>query len=211
MTKPPSERPNAMVDQATAAMFLGVDVTTLIRWGKEDNPPPRDAISKKYPVRELGEWTRKVQITRSNHGRPSDTSVSYPFAPPGWGPLTMPMPVKIETGADDDYVGRHPFDKAAAEVRLKTAQAIKVERENEVEAKRLVYVEDVESAWLVILERVRRRLLQLPSATAMLVMGDSDLYSVQGKLERAVRKALTDLSENWRAGTGDIEGENDDV
>lgn len=89
-------------------------------------------------------------------------------------------------------------DRNQAEARLKEAQAIKAERENDVAEGLLIPIEDVESAWQDILMRVRSRLLKMPTALATILVGDTDIHSVQTKVKDAVYEALTELSEDWR-------------
>ncbi len=93
-----------------------------------------------------------------------------------------------------------------AERRLKLAQAIKAERQNEVDAKRLLDVEVIEALWQRIVMRVRSRLLKIPTTVAPLVLGDMDAHSIQLKVKDAVHDTLTELVADWRDG----EDEHDD-
>lgn len=88
--------------------------------------------------------------------------------------------------------------RSAVETRLKLAQAIKAERENDVEAGKLIEIEGAVAAWQDILGRVRSRLLRIPYALAPLMASDSDPHSVQAKLKDAVADALSELSDDWR-------------
>ena len=201
--------PVKLLDLATVATLAGVEENTIVRYNQAGEGPPRDPETGKYPARELGEWLRKEFIKRPGRGSKPDRPL-YPHGPAGWGPLSAAKPIPRLPSLDDSDTSVSPLDKTVAEVRLKTAQAVKVERENEVEAGRLIPVDDVEAAWSTILDRVKRRLRQLPSGTAMLVLGDADLYSVQGKLQKAVDKALIELSERWQDDKADDEGEPED-
>lgn len=96
---------------------------------------------------------------------------------------------------DDTYV--------EAERRLKLAQAIKAERDNDVANGNLLAVDTVELQWQTILTRVRSRLLKLPTGLAPVVVGDTDPYSVQRKIKEAVHDALSEASEDWREGEGE--------
>ena len=200
--------PVKLLDLATAATLAGIEENTLVRYNQAGEGPPRDPETGKYPARELGEWLRKEFVKRPGRGSKPDRPL-YPHGPVGWGPVAAKSTPRLPSPGDDD-TAVSPLDKTLAEVRLKTAQAVKVERENEVEAGRLIPVDDVEAAWSSICDRVKRRLRQLPSSVAMLVLGDSDLYSVQGKLQKAVDKALIELSENWRDDAADDEGDPED-
>ncbi|MDK3074098.1 hypothetical protein QO034_13330 [Sedimentitalea sp. JM2-8] len=93
-------------------------------------------------------------------------------------------------------------DRNQAEARLKEAQAIKAERENEVAEGLLVPIEETVEGWQEILMRVRSRLLKMPTALAPLVAGDPELHSIQAKIKDAVYDALNELSENGGSDDG---------
>ena len=110
-----------------------------------------------------------------------------------WDNVSGPKTVKrAGEDADDDTTF------AAAERRLKLAQAIKVERENDIALGNLIEIDKLEPIWQRILSRVRGSLLKLPTAVAPLVVGDMDAHSIQLKIKDAVHDALTNLSEDWR-------------
>lgn len=93
-----------------------------------------------------------------------------------------------------------------AESRLKLAQAIKAERQNEIDAGELLVASDVESAWQNILSRVRSRMLGVPSKVAPLVVSKTDPFEIRTIIETHVRDALQEASDDWR----EIEGESDE-
>lgn len=84
------------------------------------------------------------------------------------------------------------------EVRLKIAQAEKIEMENAVRNGELTETAPLEAAWQAILMRVRTRLLKIPTSLAPQLAYDSDPVSVQSKLKDDINEALTELSEDWR-------------
>jgi phage terminase Nu1 subunit (DNA packaging protein) len=104
----------------------------------------------------------------------------------------------------DRQEGEETF--AEAERRLKLAQAIKVERENEVAAGNLIPIDVLEPQWQLILTRVRSRLLKMPTVLAPVVLGNTDAHAIQLIIRNAVVDALTELVDDWRTGSDD-EGE----
>ena len=99
--------------------------------------------------------------------------------------------------SDDDDTGESFTE---AERRLKLAQAIKAERQNEVDAKRLLDIELIEALWQRIVMRVRSRLLKIPTTVAPIVLGDTDAHSIQLKIKDAVHDALAEMVEDWQDG-----------
>ena len=176
--------------QLEAACLAGVESATLINWGRQENPPPRNTDGS-YDARQFGEWMRKHQTRKRGPGRFDN----YPFAPD-------PVPKMPEPG-----LGIGPAtDKNTVEIRLKTAQAEKVEMENKVTAGQLIPVDEIEPALGDMITRVKSRLLKLPVALSPLVLGDDDLYSIQQKLRDGVNDALSEVSVDWKAGVvGDDE------
>lgn len=170
-----------------AAVICGTTKVTLLNWRKMENPPPYDDELKLYPAAALGEWIRKEMIFKKGKGG------SYPYLPdikrfPGGG--VMPS-----FGAPKPTVA---ISKHDAEIRLKTLQAQKVEIELEEMAGRLVPVDQVTTALTNMITRVKTKLLRIPTAVAPLVVGVSDVYAVQERIEDGVREALEELSSNWR-------------
>ena len=156
--------------QDAAAVIAGVTIQTMINWDKLPDGPPRNP-DRSYSARELGKWLVEVKAHRKS------------------GPKTVKR-------ASDDPEDDTTF--AAAERRLKLAQAIKVERENDIALGNLIEIDKLEPIWQRILSRVRGSLLKLPTAVAPLVVGDMDAHSIQLKIKDAVHDALTNLSEDWR-------------
>lgn len=179
---------DAPLTLAQMATLCGVSSVTLSKWLHDaDAPPRRDG---KFYLSDAGVWMRKVLIAKEKAGR-------YPYAPDGWGPYSKVI-------HDDPDL---PENRAAAETRLRIAQANKVEMENDVTAGKLIPVDDVSDAWRTILSRVRTRLLKLPTTLAPLVFGDPDVLSVQAKLKEGVNDALSEASVDWRDADGVIDDE----
>ncbi len=156
--------------QDAAAVIAGVTIQTMINWDKLPDGPPRNP-DRSYSARELGKWLVEVKAHRKS------------------GPKTIKR------------AGEDPDDEttfAAAERRLKLAQAIKAERENNIALGNLIEIDKLEPIWQRILSRVRGSLLKLPTAVAPLVVGDMDAHSIQLKIKDAVHDALINLSEDWR-------------
>ncbi len=188
MTEKLEKVADAPLTLAQMATLCGVTVATITNWLKEDNPPKRR--DGKFYLSDAGEWIRKHQVAKEGRG-------NYPYAPPGWGPYS-----KVVQNDPD-----MPENRAAAETRLKIAQANKIEMENDVAAGKLIPVDEVSDAWRTILSRVRTRLLKLPTTLAPLVFGDPDMLSVQSKLKEGVNDALSEASVDWRDTDGVKEDE----
>ena len=196
---------NFLLSQVEAAALAGVTVSTLTNWDKEANPPPR-APNKAYPAKEFGEWMRKHQVRKRGRG----FGEHYPFAPEGWGQIcAVPAPkmpglpgVVIQPTAQGE-------SKTDTEIRLNIARAEKVEMENLVAAGQLVPVADIESALSQMIVRVKNRLLRLPVALATLVLGDDDVYSIQGKLKDGIYDALSEVSVDWKSTGTENDSETD--
>lgn len=183
------------VSQDTAAVMCGTTRVTMLNWRNMENPPPFNDELKCYPLAELGVWLRTEMIFRKGKGG------AYPWLPdlnrfPGRAmmPTVSGKPARV--------------DKNEAEIRLKTLQADKVELELKQTAGELIPVEDVTHALSNMVMRVKTRLLRIPTAIAPLVVGLTDVYGVQKRLEDGVREALEELSEDWRDGQ-DNQGEED--
>jgi phage terminase Nu1 subunit (DNA packaging protein) len=82
--------------------------------------------------------------------------------------------------------------------RKEAAAADKLEMENAISRGEYVLVSDVETGWMNILSRVKTRVMQIPYTCAMVVVGDTDMSSVQSKIKDVVRDALMELSADWR-------------
>jgi hypothetical protein len=171
----------------TAAVICGTTKVTLINWRGQENPPPFNDQIKAYPLAELGVWVRTELIFKKGKGG------SYPMLP---DLSRIPGRAIMPTGR----VKPARIDKNDAEIRLKTLQADKVEMELKQTAGELIPVEDVTHALSNMVMRVKTRLLRIPTAIAPLVVGLTDVYGVQKRLEDGVREALDELSEDWRDG-----------
>lgn len=165
-------------------MLANVDPITLIKWDREENPPPREPDGK-YSARDFGMWMMKYQTQKRGPGRVDN----YPYAPPPKVSMSMPDPFKA---AKDE-------SKNEVEIRLKQAQAAKIEMENQMTAKTLIPVADIEHALAETISRVRSRFLKLPVALSPLILGDVDVYSIQQKLRDGVNDALAEMSVDWRS------------
>lgn len=178
------------LSQQEAACLANVDTTTLLRWGREENPPPRDPDGS-YPARAFGMWMMKYQTKKRGPG-PVDV---FPFAP-------EPRPVKFTM--PEPFAPRNKStDKNEVEIRLKEAQALKIEMENQATAATLIPVAEIEPALGEMVMKVKNRLNKLPVALAPLVLGDDDLYSIQQKLRDGVNDALSEVSVDWKSGIAD--------
>lgn len=166
------------IHQDAAAVLAGVTIQTMCNWAKQENPPPQNSDGS-YPARAFGEWLVTHRGLKKRGPKPRDRD----------GP---------EDGTGETFT--------EAERRLKLAQAIKAERQNEVDAKRLLDVEVIEALWQRIVMRVRSRLLKIPTTVAPVVLGDMDAHSIQLKIKDAVHDALSELVDDWRDG----EDEDDD-
>lgn len=178
----------------SAAVMCGTTVVTLLNWRKQENPPPYNDDIKMYPLAELGVWVRTEMIFKKGKGG------AYPLLPdisrfPNRGVMPGMKPTPTATTKHD------------AEIRLKGLQADKVEMELKQAAGELIPVDDVTTALTNMVMRVKTRLLKIPTATAPLVCGLSDVYAVQERLEDGVREALEELSEDWRDGNEGSEDE----
>jgi hypothetical protein len=177
-----------------AAILCGTTKVTLINWRNMEHPVPYHEELKAYPLAELGHWMRTELIFKKGKGG------AYPWLPDltrAPGRATMPT------------VGKQParVDKHDADIRLKTLQADKVEMELQQTAGELIPVADVTHALTNMVMRVKTRLLKIPTAIAPLVVGMTDVYGVQERLEDGVREALDELSEDWRDGQDNDDGD----
>lgn len=196
MARPQDNVPDDIpLSNPQAAALLGVSTGTLNNWMNEPGSTLKRREDGKLYISDLGEWVRKVQVTKPASGRGRNR---YPYAPPGWGPN------RIDEDGDPVVITE---DKNSVEIRLKTAQAEKVEMENQVTAGTLIPIDKCMTAWKLILGRVRSRLLRIPSTVAPLVHGDPDVLSIQQKLKEAVYDALSEAAEDWREETGVTEDE----
>ena len=177
-----------VINLEIAAHLANVREAALLRYlkGEGDVPMPPRRPDGWFDVMDYGLWLMKHHSRRRGAGR----GVNYPYAPAGWTPPTdSPRSTSEPTGAEG---------KNEVEIRLKMAQAIKIETEQAVTDGRLIEVEKIETAWTTLLQRVRAKMLRLPSSMAMLLAANSDPFVVQTMLDDAVRLALEELSTDWR-------------
>lgn len=163
--------------QEAAGVLAGVTVQTMINWHKQEDAPPRNGDGS-YSAKDFGKWLVEHRGSKKRGPKPKSR--------------------------DEGDESGESF--AEAERRLKLAQAIKVERENEVTAGNLIPIDVLEPQWQLILTRVRSRLLKMPTVLAPAVLGNTDAHAIQSIIKDAVTDALTELSEDWRDGKDD-EGE----
>lgn len=177
------------MSQQEAACLANVAAETLLKWEKEENPPPRNPDGT-YPARDFGMWMMRYQTRKRGPG----AQPTYPYAPVE--KLKMPDPFAPPRGAKST-------DKNEVEIRLKEAQALKIEMENQVTAGTLIPVAEIEPALAEMVSRVKNRLGKLPVALAPLVLADPDMYSIQQKLRDGVNDALSEVSVDWKSGNAD--------
>lgn len=177
-----------------AALMCGTTRVTMLNWRKQENPPPYNDEINMYPLAELGVWSRTELLFKKGKGG------AYP---------NLPDLSRIPGRAAMPTMGKQParLDKHDAEIRLKTLQADKVEMELQQAAGELIPVTDVTHALTNMVMRVKTRLLKIPTAIAPLVVGLTDVYAVQERLEDGVREALDELSEDWRDGQTETDGD----
>lgn len=185
MTKPVNPEPDDIaLTMSQVAALCGVVVGTVHSWMGDGPGDLKRNADGKLTLSIVGEWIRKHQITKTSAGR---GRTKYPYAPEGWGPAPT----------EDELNGMLPT-KNDVDIRLKKAQALRVEMENDVTAGNLIPVDECMTAWRTILSRVRIRLLRIPTTLAPLVHGDPDMLSIQSKLKEGVNDALSEAAEDWR-------------
>lgn len=189
--KPETPPDEVYLTIAQVAALLGVAIPTVNSWMGDGPLDLKRDENGHFTLAYMGHWIRNCQIKRTAGGRGRR---EFPYAPEGWGPLSTTV---VMPGGKEFDLGERAT-KNDVEIRLKIAQAEKVEMENEVRAGTLVVADDVVSAWRTILSRVRTRLLKLPTTCAPLVHDDPDMLSIQAKLKEAVNDALDEASEDWR-------------
>ena len=128
-------------NQRIASEIVGVRQTTLIDWGKGKNPPPRDPVTKQYPLKKLGEWIRSEMPFKTGAGGGHPYMIDLDRLP---GRITQG---DLET----------TLDKNAEETRLKRLQADKQEIDNMERAGNLVSADDVRTAGTKSAIRIKTR------------------------------------------------------
>lgn len=182
------------VSADTAAILCNTTKVTLINWRNMEHPVPYNDELHAYPLADLGTWIRTELLFKKGKGG------SYP-----WLPDLSRMPGRATMPTVDKQPAR--MDKNDADIRLKTLQADKVQIELQQVAGELIPVADVTQALTNMVMRVKTRLLKIPTAIAPLVVGMTDVYGVQERLEDGVREALDELSEDWQDGQDNDDGE----
>jgi phage terminase Nu1 subunit (DNA packaging protein) len=87
-------------------------------------------------------------------------------------------------------------DYASERARFLRARADLAEREAEQKRGSLLAAEDVETAWIAVLARLRTRLLALPDRLAPLVHAETSPAGVRDVIRGAIREALEELAES---------------
>lgn len=183
------------MNSTEVAELIGITTTTLKKWRSEPNPPPYDAASGTYDMATLGIWMRTELIFKTTRGG------VYGFFPDKdrcRKVLNMSAPAPSLPGLEPSPEDRPPLTKQEEETRLAKLRADKLEIELAETAGSLVKSEDVATAWVDILSRVKAKLTRIPSALAPLVHGKDTVFEVQETLEDGVREALEELSDDWR-------------
>ena len=177
-----------VINLELASHIANVREAAMLRYvkGEGDVPMPPRRSDGWFDAFDFGSWLMKHHTRRRGAGR----GVNYPFSPAGW---TAP-----ERPGAGDGIETVSGDKNEVEIRLKTAQAVKIETEQAVIDGRLIEVEKIEAAWVTLLQRVRTKMLRIPSSTAMILATNTDPFAVQTILEDAVRTVLEELSDDWR-------------
>lgn len=181
---------NFFLPRDAAAVLMGIETATVANWLKQPDPPPYDEVHKGFPARELGHWMRKRQTIRRGIGQ------SLPYLPDG---VVMNEGASKSGGLPSAAMpSPSKKDYNVERTRKEAAAADKIEMENAVSRGELVPAADVEKGWTDILSRVKTRMMQVPYTCAMVVVGDTDMASVQSKIREAVRDALMEMSGDWR-------------
>ena len=169
-----------LILHSLVCQLCGITAATLDKWMKGDDPPPRHEGGL-FPAKQLGEWIRTQQIVKRGRGS------TRPY-----------LPASVVMREDQIKAGGVALDYNAERTRKEAAQADKIEMENALTSGQLVPVQDVENGWTNILSRVNSRIMRIPTSTAPLVLGKTDVFAVQRVLTDAVRDALAELSADWR-------------
>lgn len=184
-----------LLTAALVAEIAGISTATLVNANREGKGPPRDPETKRYPAKAFGMWLCHERSLMPGQGSTYPYLVDFDRVPAakrsgrGGAPSLPGLPQEPTRPT-----------KVDEETRLKRAQADKVELELAERAGQLVAVDDVNSAWVDIVMRVKARLTRMPSALAQLVHGKSDVFEIQEVLESGVREALEEMSDDWRDG-----------
>ena len=89
------------------------------------------------------------------------------------------------------------MNAAHEKARKEHEMANKLEMENAVRSGQLIEASHVTAAIQDMIMRSKARLLRLPTSLARLLVGQTDMITVQNKIEEGIRDALTELSVEW--------------
>lgn len=167
-----------------AAEMCGVTDVTFRKWVGQPDPPPFDPRLTMCPLGELGDWIGRYRLFKTGRGG------GYPYMPN----LSKLTGMQLLPGLDPEPIS-DILDKQAEEARLTKLRADKLELDIAEQTARLIDADVVRNSWVRIVTLVKTRLLQIPSATAPLLAGETDTFEVQKRLDRSIREALESLSE----------------
>lgn len=167
-----------------AAEMCGVTDVTFRKWVGQPNPPPFDPRTTMCPLGELGDWIGRHRLFKTGRGG------GYPYMPDLSKLTGMQLLPGLDPAPESDVL-----DKQVEEARLTKLRADKLDLEIAEQKGRLIDAEVVKNGWVRITTLVKTRLLQIPSALAPLLVGETDTFELQKRLDRSIREALESLSE----------------
>ena len=182
-----------------AAKICAVTPSTMTKWRTEDNPPPYNVELKMYPIRQLGEWSRREQIYKMGTGR------GFPYLPDFtrypdrvWKSMRLdrigepkPKPVLTMPGGDTPPAPPVREDQKERYERLK---ADMMEFKIKKEIGTYVLADEVLLAMTSMVSRVKTRILALPSQLAPALANKTDTSDIQDYLEDELRISLEELN-----------------
>jgi hypothetical protein len=182
------------VDKTLASVICNIGIQTLNNYRNREDPPPYDAETRMYPLKELGDWMREFLMFRAAQGgKPRYKDL---FRRRGYvhqddltatGITGLPGMEGAEFELTEDQ-----------DIRLKRLRADALEVKLEESVGNLIPLEDVTMAFTEISTRVKMKLLSLPSSLSPLITGKDDPVEVQEIIEQRVRAVLEELSSDWR-------------
>jgi phage terminase Nu1 subunit (DNA packaging protein) len=157
----------------------------------QPDPPPFDQNIGMFQAKLLGIWiNQKLPLRRGKGG-------SYPYLPDLSALPLAPRAAPISGEA---------VDRVLAEARLATAKANMAEMDEAVMRGKLIQMDQVESALMLMVSRVKTRLLGIPTSLAPVVTGLTNPVEVQQRLNDRIREALEHLSvDGWFAHEDDTD------
>lgn len=179
-----------------AAEMCGVTHVTFRKWLDQPDPPPFNYHVTMAPLGALGDWIGRKRLFKTGRGG------GFPYMPD----LSKLQGKVMVPGIDPEPVEPDKLDKLAEETRLTKIKADMAEIELAEKKGKLIDAEIVTDGWIKLVLRVKTRLLKLPTSLAPLVVGETDPFEVQKRLDAGVREALEGLSGN----DDDEDGETDD-